>query len=341
MFDKCQRLLDTYTDERDDAITAEGAKQKLSMGISDARAGKSRATISFRLKSETPKSAKFPVTITQHQRESLRLYTRLKAAVKKRVEAADDGTQMIKCTRNELDHMHDEICQAVIYARSPHKQRLVAVQKKVDNILDELQMEEFGIERSQRRRPASKSEVLIQLKVVLLEVRPTIWRRIQIKDCTLGDLHKHIQLVMGWENFHMHQFIVEGDRYGMPLADDFDTETRDESQVRLGDILPASGKRFRFRYEYDFGDGWQHEILFEGYPPAEEGQKLPLCVEGERACPPEDIGGPWGYAEYLDALNDSDHDRHGEFMEWSGSFDPEEFSVEKATKAMRKGLPAS
>jgi hypothetical protein len=144
---------------------------------------------------------------------------------------------------------------------------------------------------------------------------------------------------MGWQNCHMHQFTIEGERYGTPLPDDFDMETRDESQVRLSDLLPASGKRFRFSYEYDFGDGWQHEILFEGYPPMEEGKKLPLCVEGERACPPEDIGGPWGYAEYLDALADSNHDRHDEFMEWSGSFDPENFSAEKATKAMRKGLP--
>ncbi len=340
VFDKCQRLLDTYTDELDDAITAEQAKQKLTKGIGDVLTGEEPATISFRLKSKTPKSAKFPIKMTQHQRESLLLYTRLKAAIKRNVEAAEEGTQIIEFTKKELDHMHDEIGQAVVYARSPHKKRLAAIQKKVDDILEEIQLEDFGIERpKQRRRPASKSDLLIQLKVSLLEIRPTIWRRIQIKDCTLGDLHEHIQTAMGWENCHMHEFIVDGERYGTPMPDDFGEETKDESKIRLSEILPKSGKRFRFQYVYDFGDDWRHEILFEGYPPLEKGKKLPLCLEGERACPPDDIGGPWGYAEYLDALSDSDHERHDEFMEWSGRFDAEEFSVEQVTRAMRKGLP--
>lgn len=340
VFEKCQRLLDSYTDEQDCEITAKRARQKFTKGSSDVVAGKAPATISFGLKSKPPKSSKFPVKITKLQRDSLLLYTRLKAAISKRVEAADEGTQIIKCTKKELDHMHDEISQAVVYARSPHKQRLVAIQKKVNDILDEIQLEEFGMERpKQRRRPVSNSNMLIQLKVILLEVMPTVWRRFQIEDCTLGDLHEHIQLAMGWENCHMHQFTIEGEQYGPPMPDDFEREIKDESQVRLSDLLPVSGKRFRFRYEYDFGDGWQHEILFEGFPPMEEGKKLPLCVEGDRACPPEDTGGPWGYAEYLDALTDSDHDRHDEFIEWCGSFDPQDFSAEKATKAMRRGLP--
>ncbi len=349
IFGKIQRLLDKYTDEEppqilkiEDAITAEQAKQKLTKGISDVVAGKAPATISFRLKSKTPKSAKFPIKMTQHQRESLLLYTRLKAAIKRNVEAADDGTQMIDFTKKELDHMHDEIGQAVVYARSPHKQRLVAVQKKVDDILEEIQLEDFGFERpKQGRRPASTSDLLIQLKVTLFEIRPTIWRRIQIKDCTLGDLHEHIQTAMGWENCHMHEFVIDGERYGTAMPDDFGfgDEIKNESKVRLSELLPKNGKRYRFQYVYDFGDDWRHEILFEGYPPLEKAKKYPLCLEGERACPPDDIGGPWGFAEYLDALSDSDHERHDEFMEWSGSFDPEDFSVEQVAKAMQKGLP--
>ena len=340
VFDKCQKLLDTYTDEPDDAITAAQAKQKLTKGISDVVAGKASATISFRLKSKTPKSTKFSIKITQHQRESLLLYTRLKAAIKRRIETAEEGTQMIEFTKKELDHMHDEIGQAVVYARSPHKQRLVAIQKKVDDILEEIQLEDFGFERpKQRRRPDSKSDLLIQLKVTLLEIRPTIWRRIQVKNCTLGDLHEHIQTAMGWENCHMHEFVIDGERYGIPTPGDFGAETKDESRVRLSELLPKSGKRFRFQYVYDFGDDWRHEILFEGYPLLEKAKKYPLCLEGERACPPDDIGGPWGYAEFLDALSDSDHERHDEFMEWSGSFNPEDLSVEQVTRAMRKGLP--
>ena len=155
IFGKIQDLLDTYTDEEppqtvkiEDAITAEQAKRKLTKGISDVLAGKEPATISFRLKSKTPKSAKFPIKMTQHQRESLLHYTRLKAAIKRNVEAAGEGTQIIEFTKKELDHMYDEIGQAVVYARSPHKKRLVAIQKKVDDILEEIQLEDFGIERS-------------------------------------------------------------------------------------------------------------------------------------------------------------------------------------------------
>ena len=146
---------------------------------------------------------------------------------------------------------------------------------------------------------------------------------------------------MGWQNCHMHEFVIDGEGYGTATADDFgfERETKDESNARLSDFLPKSGKRFRFQYVYDFGDDWRHEILFEGYPPHEQGLRPPACVDGERACPPEDVGGPWGYAECLDAIADPNHDRHDEIMEWIGPFDTEAFSVETATKAMRKGLP--
>ena len=284
-------------------------------------------------------STSFPLKLTQLQQDSLLLCTRLRPAVEKKVKAADAGTQLIKCSKNELDHMHDEIGQAVVYARSPHKQRLVAVQKKVDDILDEIQLQVLGAEGLlQFPRPTTESDLLIQLRIMLLEVRPTVWRRILVADCTLDELHEHIQLAMGWENGHMHRFTIEGERYGRLMPNAFDMEYIDESQVKLSEFLPKSGKRFHFRYEYDFGDNWQHEILFEGYPPTDPGSKLPLCLEGERACPPEDIGGPWGYAEYLDALADPTHECHDEFMEWSGSFDPEEFLAEKVTRAMRRGM---
>ena len=159
----------------------------------------------------------------------------------------------------------------------------------------------------------------------------------------LGGLHEHIQTAMGWQNCHMHEFLVDGETYGTATADDFNfgEKGQDESGVRLSDFLPKSGERFRFQYVYDFGDDWRHEILFEGYPALEKARRLPLCVEGERACPPEDIGGPWGYAECLDALADPNHEQHNEFIEWIGVFDAETFSAEKATRAMRKGMPKS
>jgi hypothetical protein len=99
------------------------------------------------------------------------------------------------------------------------------------------------------------------------------------------------------------------------------------------------GKRFAFKYEYDFGDGWEHEVLFEGCPPQVKGKKYPLCVEGERACPPEDVGGIWGYATFLEAKNDPSHEESEMYSEWCADFDPEAFDPKKATKDMKRGLP--
>ena len=110
-------------------------------------------------------------------------------------------------------------------------------------------------------------------------------------------------------------------------------------RTKVSTIIPEDGKRFQFDYEYDFGDGWEHEILFEGCLQAEKGTRYPLCLEGQRACPPEDVGGSYGYQEYLEALANPKHERHKEFMEWSGRFNPEKFDAKVVTKRMQQGLP--
>lgn len=107
----------------------------------------------------------------------------------------------------------------------------------------------------------------------------------------------------------------------------------------LSNILPKSGEQFAFKYEYDFGDGWEHEVLCEGNPPPDKRTTYPLCLEGDRACPPEDVGGIWGYAAFLEAIADPNHEQHDDFAEWAVDFDPEEFDAAETTKAMRRGLP--
>ena len=109
--------------------------------------------------------------------------------------------------------------------------------------------------------------------------------------------------------------------------------------TKISDLLPKTGERFPFDYEYDFGDSWHHEILFEGCLPTTKGTQYSVCMEGERACPPEDVGGIGGYAEYLEVLADKEDDRHEEMLRWRGKFDAEKFDAEKATKKMRRGLP--
>jgi hypothetical protein len=114
----------------------------------------------------------------------------------------------------------------------------------------------------------------------------------------------------------------------------------DSTTTRLSDIIPEGGEPFRFEYEYDFGDGWLHEVLSEGRMPAEPGKRYPLCLEGERACPPEDVGGVWGYVDFLAAITDPDHEEHEEVRAWIGrKFDPEAFNPVGATRRMKQGLP--
>jgi hypothetical protein len=228
-------------------------------------------------------------------------------------------------------------------------QKQIAVLLLAKHLMDRLQE---GImakaEPPARKKPQGqrgvKSAVLYQFKVTLLESNPPVWRRIQVQDCTLDKLHEHIQTAMDWTNSHLHQFDIKVERYGDPelLDDGFeDFECEDSTTTMLSEILPKTGKRFAFKYEYDFGDGWEHEVLYEGSPPPGKGKKYPLCLEGERTCPPEAVGGVWGYAEYLEALADPKHERHEECMEWSGPFDPDDFDPKKATREMRKGLPDS
>ena len=131
-----------------------------------------------------------------------------------------------------------------------------------------------------------ESERLYQFKITLNDSKPVIWRRIQVKNGTLDKLHERIQTAMGWTNSHLHQFEIEGERYGDPklLDDGFeDFHYVDSTITKISEIVPKDGKPFQFEYEYDFGDGWSHEVLFEGCLRAEKGWRYPVCIEGERA----------------------------------------------------------
>jgi hypothetical protein len=154
----------------------------------------------------------------------------------------------------------------------------------------------------------------------------------------LVDFDEYIQAAFGWENYHLHQFEIDGVQYSQPApnGDDFNMDLDDETDVFLSDLLPQTTRKARWIYEYDLGDGWKHEIVFEGFPPIDPKSKYPICLAGERACPPEDCGGPWGYGDYLVAIADPLDDQHEEMLQWRGLFDSEAFDAKQATKVMRK-----
>ena len=173
-----------------------------------------------------------------------------------------------------------------------------------------------------------------QMKITIASTSPPIWRRIRVADCTLDLLHFHIQSAFGWENCHLHQFEIGKRCYGVPNPD-FGFAIEDERKIRLCNIAPPGTAKVRFKYEYDFGDGWIHNIAVEKIAALPSSEATPVCLAGARACPPEDCGGPWGYVELLRALADQNHPEHEDRMEWSGPIDSEAFDVDATTRAMK------
>jgi hypothetical protein len=185
------------------------------------------------------------------------------------------------------------------------------------------------------RTKRQTDRVVYQIKVTLRGSKPPIWRRIQVtSDTSLIQLHRIVQCVMGWEDYHMHQFIVGGVMYGnADMMEDFDMV--DEKTVTLAKIVRR--EKFKFIYEYDFGDGWEHELLVEKILPVEEGKVYPVCLTGKRACPPEDCGGIWGYSGFLEAVQDSDHPEHEEMLDWAGGeFDPAAFDLREVNAELKE-----
>jgi len=175
---------------------------------------------------------------------------------------------------------------------------------------------------------------IYQLKIVLREISPPVLRILQIKgNANLGKLHDYIQGVMGWQDYHLHEFTIKGKRYRseeqMYETID-DTDIFDESSYRLNKLLHEGDT---FTYEYDFGDCWEHDICVEKILPPQEGVHYPICVYGECACPPEDSGGTSGYEDLLYVLNDPDHEDHEHYSEWAGEdFDPEKFDLKEVNR---------
>ncbi len=188
----------------------------------------------------------------------------------------------------------------------------------------------------------SQGDPILQVKIGLLGVsEPPVWRRLLVPaNIRLDRLHGVIQATMGWENYHMHAFSDGSREYGLA---DRELEHRDERRATLGRLLKREGKRIR--YTYDFGDGWEHEIVLEGVLAAEPGVRYPVCIAGKGACPPEDCGGVWGYEALREALADPAHEQHEEMLEWLGlqtaaEFDAARFDPDEVNRALGTGESA-
>ena len=262
----------------------------------------------------------------------------LSAALRRKLKAKN-GAFTVADTANIVFALTESLLESEL----PQRLKLLSIFQKLTHCL-QANLEAAVPAKAKARAMRSKpTDTVYQFKITLRGAKPPIWRRIQVKDCTLDKLHEHIQTAMGWTNSHLHQFEIKDERYGDPelLDEGFEEfDYVDSTKTNLSQILPKTGKRFAFKYEYDFGDGWEHEVLFEGIPPIDPKAKYPMCLGGKRACPPEDCGGVWGYGAFLEAIRDPKHEEHENLLEWiGGRFDPEDFDPKQATKEMKQGLP--
>jgi len=177
--------------------------------------------------------------------------------------------------------------------------------------------------------------ITYQLKVALVGIEPPIWRKLAVPGgISLGALHDVLLRAMGWDGGHMHLFHVGKTNYGEPHPELDHVE--DQWETRLCDVAPKA--KAKFTWEYDMGDSWMHEIVVEKIDAASPPLKgAAVCLDGARACPPEDCGGVWGYEDLLKAIADPKHESHEEMLEWVGrKFDPEYFDLGATNKALSK-----
>ena len=195
---------------------------------------------------------------------------------------------------------------------------------------------------SAKGRPKTTSPApLYHLEVVLNHVKPQVRRRLQVPgNANLGWLHAVIQVASGWTNSHLHQFrngeqIISDPAFELDAFED-SPPVLDERKVMLMQVAPR--ERDELSYEYDFGDSWEHSVVVvKILPPDVAAAKVARCLDGARACPPEDCGGVWGYADLLKIIKNPRHKEHKTMLEWlGGPFDPEAFDMNKTNTFLRK-----
>ncbi len=224
-------------------------------------------------------------------------------------------------------------CQSITMRKQP---RLLLEEPNLLDVLNKIVQQREGA--TPARVKVSAEPAIYQFKITLRHTKPAIWRRIHVSnELTLGQFHAATQAVMGWQNSHLHSFTIQGTSFGAktdPMGDQLGTEDLDEDEFELRDLRLRA--RSKFGYMYDFGDSWDHEILLEKVLAYQPGFS-PCCIKGERACPPEDCGGVWGYYAKLEALSDRNHPEHDEVAEWMDpKFEAKKFDLTQVNLRLKR-----
>lgn len=258
-------------------------------------------------------------------------------------EFAFHGEWLFKEGQRDLEALSVRMASLIVgkLSNGSPDRELAAVAGRADPLANVIQFRSQPSPADPASKPLSANGTVFQLKITLQDTKPPIWRRVLVDgSATLDHLHDVIQAAFGWWNYHLHEFEVGRTRYGVPDPDeDWGEPPRDERRTRLDAIADVGAS---FRYTYDFGDGWEHRVVVEKALPGGVGTAVPACIDGRRACPPEDCGGTWGYRELLEILADPSHPEHDERTEWLGRpFDPEAFDAREFTDNLHSGQLAA
>jgi len=186
------------------------------------------------------------------------------------------------------------------------------------------------------------TETITRVRIELEGTEPLVWRELDLPlSTTLASLHDIIQVVMRWQDYHLHEFVVGDKIYGVPDLDDVFDERKvyKEKSIRLGTLMDRGIREFL--YLYDFGDNWQHRIIIDEPRQGELGVEYPRFVDGARRAPPEDVGGLTGFEEFLDAMADPEHEQFQQMLDWYGEiFDPEDIDARWITMIIQDNFAA-
>jgi hypothetical protein len=246
-------------------------------------------------------------------------------------------------TLQEIELLTDHVAAAANHAKD----------KKIEKVLDKLynnlatmgELIDIIKVRWEKLEQEEKQKVFIktlpnsvyQLHISLNDIEPVIWRRIQVLGrVSLYKLNRIIQECMGWTNSHLNLFNINDVEYEVKYENvEENPDALDEREFKLCQVVQAENVSFTFLYDY--GDYWEHSVLVEKILPKEPDVKYPICIDGKRACPPEDCGGPPGFEEFVEAVRNPYHEDHQAMIEWAGyKYDPNEFNLELANKRLAR-----
>jgi Plasmid pRiA4b ORF-3-like protein len=192
------------------------------------------------------------------------------------------------------------------------------------------------IRRYQKMVPVPTAHAVYEIKATLVGIEPPIWRRLQVPSTMLlCCLHDCLQALLGWTDSHLHQFERDGKVWSVPeWYKDEDIKISNESRTPLNRVLKVEGDSIV--YKYDFGDNWLHEVALEKIVPCDSALIRPVCLAGERSCPPEDVGGVWGYNEFLEVIFEPGHEEFDHYRGWADGFQPEYFDLPKVNETLSR-----